>query len=78
MTNLIGTDGTTTRAHGVFCRHTGAESPKRVYYRKGYGIYLATVSIASTGTESVTLGTVINQGSDAFIVVDKTFALESL
>lgn len=75
LTNLIGTDGTTTPAHGVFCRQTGAESPKRVYYRKNYGIYLATVSISSTGSESVTLGTVLNQGSDAFVVVDKTFAL---
>ena len=75
LTNLIRTDGTTTPAHGVFCRQTGAESPKRVYYRPGYGIYLATINIASTGTESVTLGTVLNQGSDAFVVVDKTFAL---
>lgn len=75
LTTLIGTDGTNTPAHGVFCRHTGSESPKRVYYRKNYGIYLATVSIASTGTETVTLGTVLNQGSDAFIVADKIFAL---
>ena len=75
LNELIGTDGTTTPAHGVFCRHTGAESPKRVYYRPNYGIYLATVNIASTGAETVSLGAPINQGYDSFIVVDDIFPL---
>lgn len=75
LTTLIGTDGTNTPRHGVFCQRTGGESPKRVYYRKNYGIYLATVNISSTGGETVTLGSVINQGADSFITTDQVFPL---
>ena len=75
LTELIGTDGTNTPRHGVFCMRTGSESLKRVYYRKDYGIYLATVNISSTGAETVTLGSPLNQGSDSFITNDEVFPL---
>lgn len=75
LTQLIGTDGTNTPRNGVFCIRTGSESPKRVYYRRNYGIYLATVSISSTGAETVSLGAPLNQGSDSFITYDSVFPL---
>lgn len=73
LTENIPTDGTTTPKNIVIGQH--GNTICRVYYRPTYGFYIAQVSLTSTGAETVTLGTVYNQGADAFSCIDTMYPL---